>query len=97
MTGAGLEDPDNIRALLTLATEGLAGEIVQGTEQDRAALALGKLAGRKLATLVLVCRGDLRTYAWPAEYERAIADYARATAGGATVDARTSPPEGGGR
>lgn len=90
------EDAPQIKALLTLAADGLAGDVIDGTEQERAALILGKLLRREPATLVLSCRGEERTYRWPSEWQRAIADHARATSAGATVDARRGELHAGG-
>lgn len=91
-----VHDVDQIKALLTLAADGVAAEVLEGTEQEKAAVTLGRLLGRAPAQLVLTCRGDERRYDWPAEWERAITDHARATAAGASVDARREPAGAGG-
>lgn len=89
-------DVVQLKALLTLAADGLAAEVLEGTEQERAAVILGRLFGRDPIRLVLTCRDDERQYDWPADWQRALADYARATAAGATVDARSQEPAGSG-
>lgn len=92
------EDAAQLKALLTLAADGLAAEVLEGTEQERSAVTLGRLLGRDRARLVLTCRGHERGYDWPAEWEQAVTDHARATSAGATVEARgeglgsSSPP-----
>lgn len=90
------EDAAQIKALLTLAADGLAAEVLDGTEQEKSAVTLGRLLGRTPARLVLTRLGDERIYDWPAEWDRAIADHARATAAGATVEARWEEPTGSG-
>lgn len=83
-----VQDVEQIKALLTLASDGLAAEVLDGTEQEKSAVTLGRLLGRGRVRLVLTCRGDERRYDWPMEWERAIADHARATGNGAEVTAR---------
>ncbi|MBW3646816.1 MAG: hypothetical protein KY440_03435 [Actinobacteria bacterium] len=90
------EDAAQIKALLTLAADGLAAEVLDGTEQEKSAVTLGRLLGRDRVQLVLTCRGDERRYDWPTEWDRAIADHARATAAGATVEARREELAGSG-
>lgn len=84
----GQDDTEQLKALLTFAADGLAAEVLDGTEQERAAVLLGRLLGRERTTLVLTCRGEQRRYRWPEQWERAVTDHGRATSNGATVEAR---------
>lgn len=76
---------EQVKALLTLAAEGLAAEVLEGTEQERAAVQLGRALGRCPAHIVLSCNGSQAEYVWPQDWERAVRDYARGTALGAVV------------
>lgn len=90
------EDAAQIKALLSLAAAGVAADVLDGTELEKAAVTLGRLLGRDRVQLILTCRGDERRYEWPTEWDRAIADHARATAAGAQVDARREDAAGSG-
>jgi hypothetical protein len=82
------DEADTIKALLSLAASGVAADVVDGTEQERAAVQLGRQLGRDPGAVGLICQGKQVTYAWPADWQRAVRDYARGLADGAAVDVR---------
>lgn len=81
-------DIGTLQALLTLAASGLAAEVIDGTARERAAVQMGQQLGRASGTVLLACQGRDAAYSWPDDWQRAVGDYARAAASGATVSAR---------
>ena len=98
MTAACIADDnderDTLKALLTLAASGLAAEVVDGSKREDAVVHLGRLLGRGPGTVVLSCRGHEVAHRWPDDWQRAVADYARAVESGDPVTARRDDARG---
>ena len=83
-----LENVNTIKALLALAASGVAADVIDGTEQERAAVQLGRQLGREAGVIVMSCQGQSELYRWPLDWERAVRHYAHGGARGTTVDVR---------
>lgn len=96
MTAAYIPDDSEraqVKALLSLAAEGLAADVLEGTEHQKAAVQLGRALGRGAAHVVLSSGTGHAEYSWPQDWERAVRDYAQATAFGEAVTIRHHPQQ----
>lgn len=74
------------RALLSLSSLGVAGEVLDGDAEARAAMWLGRLWERGSGYAVVEIGGKVSTYRWPAQWALLLADCLAADAETVYVD-----------
>ncbi len=86
MTAGRLTDETTARALLSLAAAGLASEVLEGDDEARAAVAVGRAWGRRRGAVSLTWAGATTSHMWSEEWREVIVEHVRATAASHAVE-----------